>query len=310
MQKAYIAALYEIAQKDRNVVSLLSDSGTEYDELFYRDMPDQCFNFGISEEHLVSAAAGMAACGKIPFIYTSGAFLAYRAYEFIRDDVCFQKKNVKIVGMGSGLAWSTLGPTHHTTEDISALRALPNLTILSPASPMEVRKTVLAAYELDGPVYIRTGMSREKEIYGEEYSFAVGRNVQLTDGGDITVFSTGSVVSEVLAAAAALAERGIGARVVNVHSIKPFDMENVLQAARETKYIFSVEEHNIMGGLGSAIAETLAEASADVFFTRIGLPDCFAKGYGTLADVRRMNGLDGEGIAAAIWQALCKRGMA
>jgi transketolase len=152
MQKAYISALYELMQKDARVCSLLSDSGTEYDEMMAREFSNQCFNFGIAEQNKVAAASGMAALGKIPFVYTTGAFLAYRSYEFIRDDICFQRRNVKIVGMGSSTAWNTLGASHHTTEDISALRALPNLVLLSPASPIEARKCVLAAYESEGPV--------------------------------------------------------------------------------------------------------------------------------------------------------------
>ena len=132
MQSAYIGKLMELAQQDRNVIHILADSGTGYDEMFRRNFPGQIYNFGISEENMVAAAAGMAAAGKTPFVYTAGAFLAYRSLEFIRDDICFQNLNVKIVGMGSGLAWSSLGPTHHTTEDVAVLRAIPNLTILSP----------------------------------------------------------------------------------------------------------------------------------------------------------------------------------
>lgn len=142
MQKAYMSALCEIAGEDRNVLSLLADSGTGYDELFRRYFPEQMLDFGIAEENMVSAAAGLAMCGKIPFVYTAGAFLAYRSLEFIRDDICFQNLNVKIIGMGAGLSWSTLGVTHHTTEDLGALRSLPNLTVFSPACPREEKMVI------------------------------------------------------------------------------------------------------------------------------------------------------------------------
>ena len=144
MQKTYVMKLYDFMKKDKNVISCLSDSGTDYDEMIARELPNQSLNFGISENNKVAAAAGLATCGKIPFVYTTNAFLAYRSYEFIRDDVCLQNKNVKLVGMGCGLSWSTLGSTHHTTEDISALKAIPNLTLLSPASPKESIKSISA----------------------------------------------------------------------------------------------------------------------------------------------------------------------
>ena len=139
MQSAYLGKLMELAQRDTNVLHILADSGTGYDEMFRRSFPEQIYNFGISEESMVAAAAGMATVGKIPFVYTAGAFLAYRSLEFIRDDICFQNLNVKIVGMGSGLSWSTLGPTHHTTEDLAVLRAMPNLLLLSPSRSEERR---------------------------------------------------------------------------------------------------------------------------------------------------------------------------
>jgi transketolase len=300
VQKAYLLALNELAEKDRNVISIIADSGTGYDELFKRDFPDQFFDFGIAEEHMVAAAAGMAYRGKIPFVYTAGAFLAYRAYEFIRDDICLQRQNVKIAGMGSGLAWSTLGATHHTTEDIGVLRVLPGLTIFSPASPLEVRDVVCAAYKINGPVYIRLGMGGEAEIYPENHGFKQDQCVELKSGNDIAVFSTGSIIGEVLEAADKLREQDIHARVINVHTLKPMDTDTVIKAASETKMLFSVEEHNALGGLGGILAEILSENGCGVALKRIGIPDTFAAGYGTLGEVRRANNLDSGGIYNSI----------
>lgn len=300
MQKAYINTLYELAKMDNKVISVLSDSGTEYDEMFARDLPNQYVNFGIAEQNMVAAAAGMANCGKIPFVYTTGAFLAFRALEFIRNDVCLQNNNVVIVGMGSGLAWSTLGPTHHTLEDISILRSIPGLVILSPASPREVEKVVKAAYYMKRPVYIRLGMKGEKEIYDCDYNFEEGKNVLVRDGHDVSIFVTGSIISEVIEAAKILDNKGISAEIINVHTIKPFDKENLLEAASKSRYIFTVEEHNIMGGLGSIIAEILAECNKSVHFRRIGINDCFAKGYGSLQQLRIKNGLDFVNISNII----------
>lgn len=300
MQKAYITALYELACKDSRVVSVIADSGTEYDEFVFRELPQQCINFGIAEENMVAAAAGLANCGKIPFVYTAGAFLCYRAMEFLRDDICFQNQNVKIVGMGSGLAWSTLGPSHHTTEDISVLRAIPGLVILSPGSPIEVAEAVEAAYKIQGPVYIRIGMSGEKEIFNRKREFPFGKNIKVREGKDASIFVTGSIIEECLEAADLLEKQGIYVAVRNVSTIKPFDEKSVLEEAVETECIITVEEHNILGGLGSIIAEVIAENQLNTRFQRVGLSDCFARGYGTQKDVRKMNKLDAESLQKII----------
>lgn len=299
MQKAYITALYELMREDPRVCSLLSDSGTDYDLLMARDLPGQCFNFGIAEQLQVAAAAGMAAMGKIPFVYTTGSFLAYRAYEFIRDDVCLQKRNVKLAGMGMGAGlgnWSTLGPTHHATEDIAALRALPGLTLFSASTPLQLRQMVRAAYALEGPVYIRMGMSGEEECFGEDYLFSPGKCSRLLEGEAYTVFSTGTILGEVRRAVERLRAEGLSAGLTDVPSLKPLEPEEVLSAARGRRMVFTVEEHGIAGGLGGLIAELLAEAGNAPPLRRIGLEDRFSRGYGTTRQVRRMNGLDAEGI--------------
>lgn len=304
MQSAYIGKLMELADKDSNVLHVLADSGTGYDEMFRRNFPEQIYNFGISEENMVAAAAGMATIGKVPFVFTAGAFLAYRSLEFIRDDICFQNLNVKIVGMGSGLAWSSLGPTHHTTEDVAVLRAIPNLMILSPATPIQTAKCVEAAYEHQGPVYIRIGMNHEKEFYEENYHMSVGKNDVLRDGGDITVFVTGSILEEADMAAQMLKEDGVCVNLVNVHTIKPVDKENIFHMARRSKMLFSIEEHNQYGGLGSIIAETLTENGIGIKLHRIGLKDTFAIGYGTHKNVREANELDSVSIYRCIKEAV------
>ncbi len=293
MQRAYISKLYEIMQKDNRVCSLLSDSGTDYDRMMFRDMPKQCFNFGIAEQNKVAAASGMAAMGKIPFVYTTGTFLAYRCYEFIRDDICFQNRNVKIVGMGMGIGhWSTLGTSHHTTEDIAALRALPNLTLLSAATPLELSQMVQFAYEHDGAIYIRMGMSAEEELYTPAYQFDKNAVPMLLESdSDIAVFTTGTIAGEVFHAC-----EEIGAALYNISTIKPLNAEAILQAVRGKRKVFTVEEHQINGGIYGAVAEILAGNGAGIPLIGIGLNDCFAHGYGKTADVRKCNGFDHESI--------------
>lgn len=295
MQRAYMTALYELIRKDDRVISCLSDSGTDYDELIAREFPDRVINYGISENNKVTAAAGMAAVGKIPFVYTTGAFLSYRSYEFIRDDICLQNRNVKIVGMGVGLCWSTLGVTHHSTEDLALLNSLPNLTVITPASPKELIAAVNAAYEIDGPVYIRMGMSGEKEIYPDDADFEIGRNKVITQGDDAVVFVTGSIISELMSAVDLLNQNGKSVKIVNVHTTKPLDEEAIVSELEKYDRVFSLEEHNVTGGLGTCIADVIAKHGIGKKLTKIGL-NGFGVGFGTHEQVLKMNHLDSESI--------------
>lgn len=295
MRTAYLDTLYELAQKDKRVYALISDNGAIVYDKYRRDLPQQYLNLGISEANMIGMAAGMASCGKIPFAYTIGAFLAYRAFEFIRNDVCLQNQNVKIVGTGAGQVYSALGPTHHSTEDLGGLRSLPNLTIICPASPLEVKKATKAAYEHEGPVYLRLGTNRESEIYENDYEFRIGKAVTVKDGKDITLIGTGSILKDMLDVAEQLQGEGICARVIDMHTIKPIDKDVVIKAIGETGKIVTVEDHNVIGGLGSAVAEVIAEYGKAVNFKRIGLHG-FSSGYGTYEKVKNMNKIGKEQI--------------
>ncbi|GFH95598.1 1-deoxy-D-xylulose-5-phosphate synthase [Lachnospiraceae bacterium] len=305
MQRAYLSKLLELAENNADVLHLVADSGTGFDEMFKHSFPGQMINFGIAEEHMVAASAGLATAGKIPFVYTAGAFLAYRSLEFIRNDICFQNLNVKIVGMGSGLAWCSLGPTHHTTEDIAVLRAIPNLMILSPATPVQVSQCVELAYRHTGPVYIRIGMNNEKEFFAGSHDLpASGQNV-LRGGGNIVILSTGNILENVLSAADELEKDNLLASVINIVRIKPFDETALFQEIMSADYVVTVEEHNICGGLGSIAAEALASSGMGKKLIRIGLNDIFAEGYGNSQEiVRAQNGLDAAAIAETIRRRL------
>lgn len=307
MRNAYLAELYDLAEKDRNVLSLISDNGMIVYDAFRAAFPEQYFNFGISECHMIAAAAGMSTCGKIPFAYTISSFLAYRAYEFLRLDVCLENLNVKIVGIGTGMSYGYLGPTHHTTEDLALLRSLPNLTIFSPASPFDAREAVKAAYAIEGPVYIRLGSNGEQEVYEKNYSFEVGKGAVIFEGTDLAIITTGAITGEAKKAAKRLYGDGISVQLVNMHTIKPFDVELIAETAKKVSMVAVVEEHNIIGGLGSAVAEVIAERQIAVPFYRIGLYDQFAIGYGTCQQVRAQNGLDSDGIYRQLCQIYNKR---
>lgn len=299
MRTAYLDTLYELAKEDKRVYALISDNGAIVYDKYRADLVDQYLNLGISEANMLGVAAGMASCGKIPFAYTIGAFLAYRALEFIRNDICLQKQNVKVVGIGAGEVYSALGPTHHTTEDLGALRSMPGLTILCPASPLEARKATRAAYELEGPVYLRLGTNREPEIYESDYHFEIGKGIELRTGKDITLIGTGSVLNDVLQITDLLKADGVNARAINIHTIKPLDEEIIRKAIDETGKIVTIEDHNVIGGLGSAVSEVIAEYGKAVRFKRIGLHD-FSKGYGSYTEVKNANGIGREDIISMV----------
>ncbi len=299
MRTAYLSVLYELAKKDKRVHALISDNGAIVYDQYRRDLPEQYLNLGISEANMLGMAAGMASCGKIPFAYTIGAFLAYRSLEFIRNDICLQNQNVKVVGTGAGEAYSALGPTHHTTEDLGALRSMPNLVIINPCGPMEAGKAARAAYEQVGPVYLRLGTNREPEIYDGDYDFRIGMGVTLREGNDVTVISTGNILRSVLDVADSLKAEGIGVRVINIHTIKPLDEDIIRKAVDETGRILTVEDHNITGGIGSAAAEVIAEYGKAATFRRLGLHG-FSKGYGNVEQVRENNGVGKKQIYQAV----------
>lgn len=295
MRDTYLKMLYSLAERDSEVVSLVSDNGLIVYDDFRRDFPERYYNFGIAEENMVAAAAGMASCGKVPFAYTISAFIAYRAYEFLRDDVCFQNLNVKLVGIGSGITYSTLGPSHHTTEDIGLLRSLPNLTVFSPATRAEVGWMMEEAYKTNGPVYIRLSNNKE-EYYEENTEFVLGKPAIIQSGSNLTIMVTGTIINEVMKAARELENEGISVEVVSVHTLKPLDTKYIAKLIQKTERLVTVEEHNVIGGLYSAVAEAMAKENIMVPNLAIGLSDRFAVDYGQLDAVRHANGLDGKSI--------------
>ncbi len=299
MQTAFLTAISELAAADKNVLFMTADNGTDYDILFSRNYPEQYLNLGIAENNLVGMAAGCAGGGKVPFVMSGSAFLAYRSCEQIRDDVCLQNRNVKLVGFGAGFSIARLGPTHHATEDIGILCAMPNLTVLCPATPKEVEQAVQTAYEIDGPVYIRMEMNGEPE-FETEAEFSVGQPRMIADGSDAVVYTTGSIWAEAMTARKILAEEGCLLRIIKIQTLKPMDENKVVAAASGIQQVFTLEEHNVDCGLGMLVRNAFSKASACASITNIGLNDQFAHGYGTQLEVRVQNGLDGKSVAKTI----------
>lgn len=274
---AYGEALKELGANNENIVVLDADlSGSTKTSVFAKAYPHRFFNVGIAEQNLIGTAAGLATAGKIPFASTFAMFATGRALEIIRNSVCYPKLNVKIAATHAGLTVGEDGATHQALEDISLMRSLPNMVVLSPADAIETKQCIIKAAEHNGPVYIRLGRAKVPVILDENYDFEIGRGIELKGGRDITIIATGVMVEKALSASERLAEEGISARVINMASIKPIDEDIIIRAAKETKGIVTVEEHSIIGGLGSAVAEVVVEKQPTRVI-RIGTMDTFGE---------------------------------
>ena len=300
---AFGSALVEAGEKNSNLVLLGADAiGSTRAAAFAERFPDRTFNFGIAEQEMVSAAAGFALCGKIPIATAYGFLISLRACEQVRDDICYQNLNVKLMSTHAGLSMAAGGTTHHSTEDVAIMRSFANMTIVAPSDSVETVKAVKAVIDYDGPVYLRMGRGALESVYSSEFDFEVGKSIQLRDGGDITLIAYGIMVAEALKAADELAKDGIDARVINMHTIKPLDEAAVLKAASDTGCIVTAEEHNIIGGLGEAVAGCTSSA-VPVPVLRVGINDMFC-GIGPEDGLRAKLGLTAADIAAAALKAV------
>jgi transketolase len=305
-REAWSVTLAEMAETHPEIVVLSADLlkatlGSRFGDRY----PERTFNVGVAEQNLVGTAAGLALAGKIPVIATFSVFLLMRACEQVRTDICYPNLNVKLVGTAAGFSFGLGGATHMTTEDLALARVLPNLVVLVPADYQHTVKATRAMMAHVGPVFLRVGRSAEPIVYTEESAFEIGKANVLREGEDLTLIACGASVFESLRAASILAEHGLSARVLDMHTLKPLDEGAVLAAAAETGAILTVEEHSRIGGLGGAVAETLAEAGVASHFQRLGLPGIFAT-EGNADTLRHTYGLDGEGIASAAVRLLEK----
>ncbi len=276
-RQSYGEALLELGRKNEKVVVLDADlAGATKTNIFAKEIPERFFDMGIAEQDMISTAAGFATCGKIPFASTFAVFATGRVYDQIRNSICYPNLNVKICATHCGITVGEDGATHQMLEDINLMRGLPNMTVISPADDIEAKWAVNEASKINGPVYIRFGRSATPIIYEENYNFEFGNAIQFGDGTDATIFATGIMVAESLKAKEVLGKEGIQIRVVDIHTIKPIDKDIIIKCAKETKKLISVEEHSIIGGLGTAISEVLVE-NCPAKLTRMGIKDCFGK---------------------------------
>ena len=276
-RQSYGEALLELGKKNKNVVVLDADlSGATKTDLFAKEFPDRFLDIGIAENNMFATAAGLATCGKIPYSSTFAVFAAGRSYDQIRNSICYPKLNVKICATHCGVTVGEDGATHQMIEDISLMRTLPNMTVISPSDDVQTKWAIEKIADIDGPVYVRLARMKTPIIYEENQTFEIGKAVQIGEGTDATVFATGVTVADAIKAQEELKQQGIDIRVVDIHTIKPIDREMIIKCAKETNKLISIEDHNIIGGLGSAISEVLTE-EYPCKLLRLGIKDTFGK---------------------------------
>ncbi len=301
MRTAFIETLFELARHDKRIVLITGDLGFRVVTPFMEQLPKQFVNAGVAEQNMTGLAAGMALSGKVVFTYSIANFPTLRCLEQIRNDVCYHNANVKIVAVGGGFAYGSMSVTHHATEDLAIMRALPNMIVVAPGDPVETREATRAVVAQPGPCYLRLGKAGEPEVHKNSIQFSLGKAIRLRDGDDLTVISTGGLLQTAVRTATRLAEIGLETRVLSMHTLKPLDTEAVLAAARETRAIVTLEEHSIIGGLGSAVAEVLAEAGGvQARFKRLGLPPYFSHHVGSQDFLRERHGLTEDGILKSV----------
>ena len=292
-RQIYGEALLELGKENENIVVFDADLSTATKtSLFAKEFPDRFFDMGIAEQNMISTAAGMATCGKIPYASTFAVFAAGRAYDQIRNSVCYPKLNVKICATHAGITVGEDGATHQMIEDISLMRTLPNMTVISTSDDVQTKWAVKEISKINGPVYLRLSRLATPIIYDENQKFEIGKAVQIGEGTDATIFATGVTVSEAIKAQRILKEKGINVRVIDVHTIKPLDKEMIIKCAKETKRIITIEDHSIIGGLGTAVCEVLSE-NFPAKVTRIGINDTFGES-GTAEELLKKYNLNSE----------------
>jgi transketolase len=302
MRKTCLDMVYELARKDRRVFFIGSDLGIGTLKQFKAEMPDRFFMEGVSEANIIGIAAGLALEGKIVYINTIATFLTRRCFEQVALDLCLHNANVRLIGSGGGMVYAPLGPTHEAIDDIAIFRALPRMTIVAPADADEMRRLMPLTVDYSGPIYVRLGKGGDPIVTNDRTPFQIGKTIPMREGSDALIVTTGVMLKPALDAAEALGREGIEAAVLHMPTIKPFDTEAVIEQASRAHAVVTLEEHNIIGGLGSAVAEAIAEANFDApkRFKRIGLPDVFPDKYGSQAGLMARYGLTAERVVEIV----------
>ncbi|MFC1825716.1 transketolase family protein [Thermodesulfobacteriota bacterium] len=302
MRKTCLNMVYELAKKDERIIFIGSDLGAGTLDKFRKEIPERFFMEGISEANIIGIAAGLAMEGKIPYVNTIASFITRRCFEQVVLDICLHNVNVRLIGNGGGLVYAPLGPTHEAIEDLAIMRAIPNMTVVAPADANEMRKLMIQTAKYEGPIYIRLAKGYDPIVTTDDAQFEIGKAILMRIGSDAIVITTGITLKNGLDAAAYLGEQGFDVAVLHVPTIKPLDSEAILKYIADIPIIVTIEEHSKIGGLGSAVAEIVAEENFThpKRFKRIGIPDVFPDEYGSQASLMKMYSISTENIISVI----------
>lgn len=300
MRDTFVKTLVELAKNNKNIELVTGDLGFGVLKPYWETVPNQFTNAGIAEQNMTALAAGMALEGKTVFTYSIGNFPTLRCLEQIRNDCCYHDANVKIICVGGGFVYGSLGMSHHATEDISVMRALPNMVVLAPGDLTEAEAATKAIAEYNGTCYLRLGRGGEKRIHEKIDNFQIGKAIKVKDGSRVAIFSTGAIFEEIEESVSLLKEKGVDPAVYTFPTVKPIDRNVILDCAKNFDLIATVEEHNIVGGFGSAVAEVMAETPQKSKLLKIGLQDTYSSKVGSQKYLRHEFGIDAEGIVEKI----------
>jgi len=308
MRRTCLNMVHDLAKRDERVVFIGSDLGAGLLDDMKREMPDRWFMEGIAEQNAVGMAAGLAMEGYIPFVNTIATFITRRCFEQVALDVCLHNLPVRLIGNGGGLVYAPLGPTHLAIEDIAIMRALPNMTVVCATDAEEMKRLMAETLDYPGPIYIRLGKGGDPIVSRDEDGFEIGKSILLRQRGEVLIVATGVMVSRALAAADLLAKKGIEASVLNMHTVKPLDHARLSELASKARFVATVEEHTTIGGLGSAVLESLSENLGGQMppVKRLGIPDTFTKDYGSQDSLLESFGLQPPAIAETVAQFFAK----
>ncbi|OGI16905.1 MAG: 1-deoxy-D-xylulose-5-phosphate synthase [Candidatus Melainabacteria bacterium RIFOXYA12_FULL_32_12] len=300
MRDAFTRNLKELFHKDENMFFITSDTGYKVLDEFQETFPDRYLNIGISEANMIGVAAGLALSGKKVFTYAIAPFITLRCFEQIRVNLCFQNLPVFLVGIGGGLTYGAGGATHHTIEDIAVLNSLPNMTIICPGDPVEVELAMQKMSEVQGPVYLRLGKSGEKVIHQQSPKFEIGKGIKVLQGNDVAIITTGNMLETGYTVCEMLTHQGLNPGLISMHTVKPIDKNLIEETAKQYKLIVTIEEHNVIGGLGSSVSDVITERDLNVRFKKFGIPDRYVDVVGSQEFLRAQFGLKPEQISADI----------
>lgn len=306
MRSAFTKTILELARNNKRIMLLTGDLGFSIFEEYQRELPTQFLNAGIAEQNMTGLAAGLAMEGYIPCMYSIIPFVTMRNFEQIRNDICYQNLNVKIIGVGVGFTYGLYGHTHHGLEDVGILRTLPNMVILGPGDPVEAKLATTAMIDHIGPVYMRIGRAGDSLVHQKEPDFQIGKGIIISDGCDVSIIATSTMLNRGFEVLHLLNTKDISVRLVSMPTIKPLDEDLIQKCVKETKAIVTLEEHSVIGGLGSAVAEFIAEDGYSIRFKRLAVPDRFTKVIGNQEFMRRANNLGADQIVKTICEIFKK----